>query len=87
MFLGHAFTIMLVYVWSQRNPYVRMNFFSLFTFRAPFLPLVLMGFSWLLGNSIIVYLLGTLYLTQVIYIMYIYIRHAHSWLSEKKGLV
>ena len=24
--LGHAFTIMLVYVWSRRNPFVRMNF-------------------------------------------------------------
>lgn len=48
---------MLVYVWSRRNPYVRMNFFGLI-FQAPFLPWVLMGFSLLLGNSIIVDLLG-----------------------------
>jgi len=27
VFLGQAFTIMLVYVWSRRNPYIRMNFF------------------------------------------------------------
>ncbi|OWK14749.1 DERL2 [Cervus elaphus hippelaphus] len=53
-----AFTIMLVYVWSRRNPYVRMNFFGLLNFQAPFLPWVLMGFSLLLGNSIIVDLLG-----------------------------
>ncbi|RMC10843.1 hypothetical protein DUI87_12555 [Hirundo rustica rustica] len=53
-----AFTIMLVYVWSRRNPYVRMNFFGLLIFQAPFLPWVLMGFSLLLGNSIIVDLLG-----------------------------
>ncbi|TSP36114.1 Derlin-2 [Bagarius yarrelli] len=53
-----AFTIMLVYVWSRRNPNVRMNFFGLLNFQAPFLPWVLMGFSLLLGNSIIVDLLG-----------------------------
>ncbi|CAB1319611.1 unnamed protein product [Coregonus sp. 'balchen'] len=57
-FLGQAFTIMLVYVWSRRNPYIRMNFFGLLNFQAPFLPWVLMGFSLLLGNSIVVDLLG-----------------------------
>ncbi len=49
---------MLVYIWSRRNPNVRMNFFGLLNFQAPFLPWVLMGFSLLLGNSIIVDLLG-----------------------------
>ncbi|XP_042612896.1 derlin-2 [Cyprinus carpio] len=58
VFLGQAFTIMLVYIWSRRNPSVRMNFFGLLNFQAPFLPWVLMGFSLLLGNSIIVDLLG-----------------------------
>ncbi|XP_030631967.1 derlin-3 isoform X2 [Chanos chanos] len=57
-FLGQAFTIMLVYVWSRRNPFVRMNFFGLLNFQAPFLPWVLMGFSLLLGNSIVIDLLG-----------------------------
>ncbi|XP_078277549.1 derlin-3 [Rhinoraja longicauda] len=57
-FLGQAFTIMLVYIWSRRNPFVRMNFFGLLNFQAPFLPWVLMGFSLLLGNSVIVDLLG-----------------------------
>ncbi|XP_068952773.1 derlin-3 isoform X3 [Petaurus breviceps papuanus] len=56
-FLGQAFTIMLVYVWSRRNPYLRMNFFGLH-FQAPFLPWVLMAFSLLLGNSVLVDLLG-----------------------------
>ncbi|KAI4902136.1 hypothetical protein NFI96_027319 [Prochilodus magdalenae] len=59
VFLGQAFTIMLVYVWSRRNTNVRMNFFGLLNFQAPFLPWVLMGFSLLLGNSIIVDLLVT----------------------------
>lgn len=49
---------MLVYVWSRRNPYVRMNFFGLLNFQAPFLPWLLLGFSLLLGNSIVVDLLG-----------------------------
>ncbi|XP_065830932.1 derlin-2-like [Oscarella lobularis] len=58
VFLGQAFTIMLVYVWSRRNPYVRMSFFGFFTFQAPYLPWVLLGFSLLLGNSITVDVLG-----------------------------
>ncbi|XP_041348988.1 derlin-2-like [Gigantopelta aegis] len=58
VFLGSAFTIMLVYVWSRRNPYIRMNFFGLMNFQAPYLPWVLLGFSLLLGNSVIVDLMG-----------------------------
>uniref|UniRef100_A0A8C2RHI3 Derlin n=1 Tax=Capra hircus TaxID=9925 RepID=A0A8C2RHI3_CAPHI len=57
-FLGQALTAMLVYVWSRRSPGVRVNFFGLLTFQAPFLPWALMGFSMLLGNSILVDLLG-----------------------------
>ncbi|XP_056677137.1 derlin-3 isoform X2 [Monodelphis domestica] len=57
-FLGQAFTVMLVYVWSRRNPSLRMNFFGLLNLQAPFLPWVLLAFSLLLGNSILVDLLG-----------------------------
>ncbi|XP_008960337.1 derlin-3 isoform X1 [Pan paniscus] len=59
-FLGQALMAMLVYVWSRRSPRVRVNFFGLLTFQAPFLPWALMGFSLLLGNSILVDLLGRL---------------------------
>ncbi|KAF0299684.1 Derlin-2 [Amphibalanus amphitrite] len=58
LFLGQAFTIMLVYVWSRRNPFIRMNFFGLMNFQAPYLPWVLLGFSLLLGNSVSVDLMG-----------------------------
>lgn len=58
LFLGHAFTIMLVYVWSRRNPLIRMNFFGLLNFQAPYLPWVLLGFSVLLGNAVWVDLIG-----------------------------
>lgn len=58
LFLGHAFTIMLVYIWSRRNPWARMNFFGLITFQAPFLPWVLLGFSFILGGEVLTDLMG-----------------------------
>lgn len=58
LFLGHAFTIMLVYVWSRRNPGLRMNFFGLITFQAPYLPWVLLAFTILLGSSTVVDTIG-----------------------------
>ncbi|CAG0879276.1 unnamed protein product [Cyprideis torosa] len=58
LFLGQALTIMLVYVWSRRNPFVRMNFFGLLNFHAPYLPWALLAFSLLLGNAIMVDALG-----------------------------
>lgn len=58
LFLGHAFTIMLVYIWSRQNEHVMMNFFGLFNFNAPYLPWVLFGFSFILGNSVLIDLLG-----------------------------
>ena len=33
LFLGHALTIMLVYVWARRNPYIRLGFFGLVNFQ------------------------------------------------------
>jgi len=58
LFLGQAFTIMLVYVWSRRNPFVRMNLFGVLNFSAPYLPWVLLGFSVILGNTISIDLMG-----------------------------
>eukprot|EP00322_Chrysochromulina_rotalis_P019521 CAMPEP_0115880350 /NCGR_PEP_ID=MMETSP0287-20121206/27824_1 /TAXON_ID=412157 /ORGANISM="Chrysochromulina rotalis, Strain UIO044" /LENGTH=203 /DNA_ID=CAMNT_0003336155 /DNA_START=138 /DNA_END=749 /DNA_ORIENTATION=- len=57
-FLGSSLAFMMVYVWSRRNEFVRMSFLGLFTFRAPFLPWVLLAFSMLLGNSPSVDLMG-----------------------------
>ena len=65
VFLGQAFTIMLVYVWSRRNPYIRMNFFGLLNFQAPYLPWVLLGFSLMLGNSVVVDLMGKMRLLLI----------------------
>lgn len=52
--------MMIVYVWSRRNPYIRMNFFGILNFQAPYLPWVLVGFSLLLGNSLVIDLMGEL---------------------------
>ncbi|CAJ0581176.1 unnamed protein product, partial [Mesorhabditis spiculigera] len=57
-FHGHAFTMMLVYIWSRRNPHIRMNFFAALTFNAPYLPWVLLFFSVLLGNNALVDFIG-----------------------------
>jgi len=36
VFLGQAFTLMLVYIWSRRNPNVRLSFFGVMVFRVSF---------------------------------------------------
>lgn len=51
-FLGSALTFMIVYVWARRNPFVHMNFLGVFNFSAPYLPWVLLGFSFALSNTI-----------------------------------
>lgn len=58
LFLGQAFTTMLVYVWARRNPHFRLNFFGLINFQAPYLPLVLFSFGLLLNNAWVVDLIG-----------------------------
>ena len=57
-FLGSSLTFMMVYVWGRRHPYVTLSFLGIFTFTAPYLPWVLLGFSLMLGSSPKVDLLG-----------------------------
>ncbi|KAG0569141.1 hypothetical protein M758_6G063700 [Ceratodon purpureus] len=58
LFLSNSLTFMMVYVWSKRNPHVQMSFLGLFSFTAPYLPWVLLGFSVMVGSSPWVDLLG-----------------------------
>ena len=58
LFLGEALCTMIVYIWCRRNPFVRYNFFGLFTFQAPYLPWILVLISVLFGGSILVDLVG-----------------------------
>lgn len=51
-FLGHALSSTLVYIWSRRNPDARLSFLGLVVFRAPFLPWVLIGFSFVMHGHV-----------------------------------
>lgn len=57
-FLGPSLTFMMVYVWARRNSRQPMNFLGLLNFRAPYLPWVLLLFSFVLGSSPSMDLLG-----------------------------
>lgn len=44
-FLGTTLSSTLVYIWSRRNPDVRLSFLGLLTFKAPWLPWLLIAFN------------------------------------------
>lgn len=52
-FLGSALTFMMAYVWGRRNEDVKMSFLGFITFNAPYLPWVMLSFSVLLGNNVV----------------------------------
>eukprot|EP01087_Luapelamoeba_hula_P020212 TRINITY_DN6858_c0_g1_i1.p1 TRINITY_DN6858_c0_g1~~TRINITY_DN6858_c0_g1_i1.p1 ORF type:complete len:237 (+),score=36.14 TRINITY_DN6858_c0_g1_i1:155-865(+) len=58
LFLAPSLSFMIVYVWSRRNRNVRMNFLGLFTFTAPYLPWVILGFGYILHQQAIYDVLG-----------------------------
>ena len=51
VFLGSPLTFSMIYIWARRNPMTVMSFLGLFTFRAPYLPFVLLGFTMLISRS------------------------------------
>jgi Derlin-2/3 len=51
-FLGSPLAFTLVYIWSRRNPYIRLNFMGVLVFSAPYLPWVLLGFSLLISSQL-----------------------------------
>eukprot|EP00906_Rhabdomonas_costata_P035195 RCo049461 len=51
-FLSHSLMIMVVYLWSRRNPDEHLNLLGLFTISAPYLAYVLLGFTILLGGRL-----------------------------------
>ena len=57
-FLGSALTFMMTYVWGRRNEDVRMTMLGILTFTAPYLPWVMLSFSFLVGNSITMSIIG-----------------------------
>lgn len=61
-FLGHPLTFMMMYLWARdpENYHIRMNFFGVITFSAPYFPWVMLIFSLVLGNPIEMDLMGIL---------------------------
>tara|TARA_R110002050_G_scaffold195474_3_gene330297 strand:- start:1125 stop:1700 length:576 start_codon:yes stop_codon:yes gene_type:complete len=58
MFLAPSLAFVMVYVWSKRNRHMHMSFLYLFTFSAPYLPWVILGFGWVIGQNPVHDLLG-----------------------------
>jgi Derlin-2/3 len=79
-FLGSALTFMMVYVWGRRNEDVKMSFLGFFTFHAPYLPYVMLGFSVLLGNSVTIDLIGI-----VVGHFYYFLEYVYPVLAEVRG--
>ncbi|CAO1623201.1 unnamed protein product [Parajaminaea phylloscopi] len=50
-FLGSPLAFVLVYIWSRRNRHIRLSLFGLLVITAPYLPLALVAFSWVLSGS------------------------------------
>lgn len=59
-FLGPSLTFMMVYVWGRRNARQIVSFLGMLSFRAPYLPWVLLLFSFVLGSSPTMDMLGIL---------------------------
>eukprot|EP01112_Ceratiomyxa_fruticulosa_P019314 TRINITY_DN6304_c0_g1_i1.p1 TRINITY_DN6304_c0_g1~~TRINITY_DN6304_c0_g1_i1.p1 ORF type:complete len:279 (+),score=42.24 TRINITY_DN6304_c0_g1_i1:110-838(+) len=81
MFLAPSLAFMVVYVWARRNPNVRMSFLGLFTFNAPYLPWVILGFGFMLGQTLIFDVLGI-----VVGHAYYYLEDVYPTISNRRLL-
>ncbi|KAL1413659.1 hypothetical protein Q8F55_001438 [Vanrija albida] len=51
LFLANSLNGALSYIWSRRNPSVKMSLFGVITITAPYVPFVLVGLSWFLHGG------------------------------------
>ncbi|GMK59163.1 hypothetical protein CspeluHIS016_0701780 [Cutaneotrichosporon spelunceum] len=51
-FLASSLAFALVYIWSRRNPSVKLSFLGAVTISAPYLPFCLVVFSWILSGEL-----------------------------------
>ena len=79
-FLGSSLTFMMTYVWGRRNEHARMSFLGVFTFRAPYLPWVMLAFSVLLGNPVTIDVIGI-----VVGHTYYFLEYVYPVLAEIRG--
>ncbi|CAE6518468.1 unnamed protein product [Rhizoctonia solani] len=50
-FLSSPLGFVPIYVWSRRHPTTQISLFGLVTITAPYLPLALVGFSWIINGT------------------------------------
>ncbi|KAF9489605.1 Der1-like protein [Pleurotus eryngii] len=50
-FLSSSLAFVPIYVWSRRHPSTPISLFGLFTITAPYLPIALVAFSWVLNGT------------------------------------
>ncbi|KZV91734.1 Der1-like protein [Exidia glandulosa HHB12029] len=50
-FLSSPLAFVPIYFWSRRHPSTQISLFGLITITAPYLPIALVGFSWILNGS------------------------------------
>lgn len=50
-FLGQPLAFVMVYIWSRRNRHVRLSLFGVLVITAPYLPIALCAFSWIITGS------------------------------------
>lgn len=84
-FLGSALTFMMVYVWGRRNEEIKMSFLGFFTFNAPYLPWVMLTFSVLMGNAIMMDLIGIAVGHMYFFLEFVYpkIAHIRGWRIQR----
>ncbi|KAG2381805.1 hypothetical protein C9374_006189 [Naegleria lovaniensis] len=52
-FMSHSLVIMLLYIWSRRNPHEQFRIYGIFTVAAGYLSWVLLGVGLLMGMNVI----------------------------------
>lgn len=50
-FLSSPLAFVPIYLWSRRHPSTPISLFGIFTIAAPYLPIALVAFSWVLNGS------------------------------------
>ncbi|KAJ7784555.1 Der1-like protein [Mycena metata] len=50
-FLSSSLAFVPIYLWSRRHPSTPISLFGLFTITAPYLPIALVAFSWVLNGT------------------------------------
>lgn len=50
-FLSSPLAFVPIYIWSRRHPSTQISLFGIVTITAPYLPLALVAFSWVLSGT------------------------------------